>query len=125
MTERLHDTIHITDLFAEVRRLNTAEVYHIKRGFCLRDASIGMAAHHCIEETVEMSEQVHYGDRAGIVEEAADQLCCLFHVLAKANVTEDELCKVAFAKLAASFTDDPTKIKTTTPGLTRRNRQVA
>lgn len=112
----------LNELVAEVAKLHQLGAYHIKRGFSLKDSKLTTASNHLIEEAVELQAEVLDGDIDSKIEEAADVLLVFLHLLKISKISLNDVIAFAFKKLTRTFTLDKTKIKTSTPGYTRKNR---
>lgn len=111
-------------LIALVKELHDKGSYHKKRGFSLRDSTAQLASNHMIEEAVELqAEATITHDRDATIEESADVLATWLHLLLHCEIVFQEVVDRCDSKLREIFTDDPSEIGTTTPGIMRRHRQ--
>ena len=116
--------ITVQDLDLIVRNLYDKGAYHIKRGFQLGTGTLATATNHFLEESVELQAEVTCnGTYASIIDKAADVLVVYLHLLYKSGVPLQNVINTATVKLDQNFTLDKSKIKTDTPGFTRRARR--
>ncbi len=112
----------IEGLFEYTKQLHKDGAYHKKRGFSLHNVPLGVSTNHLIEESVELQAEVLYGDTPKQLEEAADVLCCYFHVLIDSGLSPADVAVRAREKLESVFTLDKSEVLTNNPGYTRNNR---
>ena len=112
----------VSSLIERIKELHTQGAYHIKRGFSLKDSKKTTASNHLIEEAVELQAEVLDGDVITKTEEAADVLLVYLHLLYISGISFADVRDFAQFKLEKDFTLDKSKILTTTPGYTRKNR---
>jgi phosphoribosyl-ATP pyrophosphohydrolase len=114
----------LEELDQEIRQLREVNAYHVKRGFRLDDVPLGFITNHLLEEAVEFQAEMLFSrNMDSVKEEAADTLLCFLHALQAGCVSLRDVLDVAGEKLSKTFTTDPEKVLTKTPGFTRRNRE--
>lgn len=101
--------------------------YHKRRGFKLADASPIFTGNHLIEEAAELQAEVILSEALdnynAVVEEAADTLLCLLHIIKLMRIEPAMVIAIAQSKLSDTFTTNEAEITAIKPGGTRRSRQ--
>jgi len=117
-----------------IRRLKHCDALHVRRGFCINDATLTTATNHLMEEVVELQAEMLIGDDVNdAIDEAADVLMVYLHVLelgARAGKIPREdmlacVCERARLRLNKYWTTDPAQVTATKAGMTRKNRGPA
>lgn len=112
----------LTFLNDKLNQLIRENAIHVRRGFRLQEVETPFIVTHLLEETVELQEQVFFGNYDGEVEEASDVFATFLHLLHRRQIPLGVVCQRALHKLDQAFTNDPAKVTATQIGLTRRHR---
>lgn len=113
----------LSKLIELVQKMHNKPHYHKTRGFSLNEATPAVASHHTVEESLELEGEVLFGkDPDKVRSEAADMMGSFLHLLYMLGMDIEIVCQQAIVNLNEKFVDDPLKVETDTPGITRSAR---
>jgi NTP pyrophosphatase (non-canonical NTP hydrolase) len=94
------------ELYRVVAKLHEDNVMHIRHGFRLKDRSVSDEMDHLLSEVEELRKELDDKNKKQIIEEAADILGIIYHMLYMSGISLDTVSKFAINKLQDIFVDE-------------------